>query len=62
VSNRVELLSNGSRALERLPSLAPDGAPSLPFYRSKERLGVHERERKREIRKQRKRKSREEET
>jgi hypothetical protein len=48
VSNGVELLSNGLRALERLPkSSALDGAPDLPFYRSRERLEVHEREKER---------------
>jgi hypothetical protein len=38
------LLSSGSRALERLQSLAPDRVPGLPFYRSRERLSVHTRE------------------
>jgi hypothetical protein len=58
VSNGVELLSSGSRTLERLQSLLvllPDGAPSLPYYRSRERLGYIG-ERKRERRKKKKEK------
>jgi hypothetical protein len=41
VSNRVEVLPNGLRALEKT---SLDGAPIFPFYRSRERPGVHERE------------------
>jgi hypothetical protein len=60
VSNGVELLSNGLRALERLPSLAPDRAPNLPFFRSRERPGVHgKKERKREKKKEKKQGKRE---
>jgi hypothetical protein len=42
----LRVLSNGLRALQRLENLAPDGAPSLPFYRPRERPGVHTREKK----------------
>jgi hypothetical protein len=42
VSNGVELFSNDLRVLEILQSLAPNGVSSLPFYRSREWLGVHE--------------------
>jgi hypothetical protein len=50
----LRVLSNGLRALQRLENLAPDGAPSLPFYRPRERPGVHMRERKRKRRKRKK--------
>jgi hypothetical protein len=59
VSNGVELLSNGFRALERLPkSSILDGASGLPFYRSRERLGVHEREERRKKKKKEKKQRR----
>jgi hypothetical protein len=58
----LRVLSNGLRALERLKNLAPDGASGLPFYRPRERPGVHTRERKREKGKEEREKSREEES
>jgi hypothetical protein len=59
----LRVLSNGLRALERLKNLAPDGASGLPFYRPRERPGVHTRERKREKKEKKKeKKSREEES
>jgi hypothetical protein len=55
VSNGVELLSNGLRALERLPSLAPDRAPTFPFLDQGKGQGyMREKERKKEKKKEKK--------
>jgi hypothetical protein len=54
-SECVELGLVAFQWLESVRKTCPDGAPNFPFYRSKERPGVHEREKEKKKEKKKRR-------